>query len=200
MIYLDLFLGFLKVGCFAFGGAYGAIPLIRDVVMSYGWMSDEMLSYMIAVSESTPGPIMVNLATYIGSNQAGFLGAVIATLAVVLPSFIIILLVTALLKTALKNKYVQAVLRGLKPCVIGIVLATGICMVFGNSFGIISALHLNVHASIITVVLIASMCVYKHIAKKKLSPIMLIVLYHKSAEKARVLFRLRRSDIIASRQ
>ena len=74
MIYLDLFLGFLKVGCFAFGGAYGAIPLIRDVVMSYGWLRDEMLTYMIAVSESTPGPIMVNLATYIGSNQAGFLG------------------------------------------------------------------------------------------------------------------------------
>ena len=69
MIYLDLFLGFLKVGCFAFGGAYGAIPLIRDVVMSYGWLRDEMLTYMIAVSESTPGPIMVNLATYIGSNQ-----------------------------------------------------------------------------------------------------------------------------------
>ena len=62
MIYLDQFLGFLKVGCFAFGGAYGAIPLIRDVVMSYGWLSDEMLTYMIAVSESTPGPIMVNLS------------------------------------------------------------------------------------------------------------------------------------------
>jgi chromate transporter len=63
MIYLDLLLGFLKVGCFAFGGAYGAIPLIRDVVLSYGWLSEEMLTYMIAVSESTPGPIMVNLAT-----------------------------------------------------------------------------------------------------------------------------------------
>ena len=87
MIYLDLLLGFLKVGCFAFGGAYGAIPLIRDVVMSYGWLSDEMLTYMIAGSESTPGPIMVNLATYIGSSQAGFLGAVIATLAVVLPGY-----------------------------------------------------------------------------------------------------------------
>ena len=98
MIYLELFLGFLKVGCFSFGGAYGAIPLIRDVVMSYGWLDDEMLTYMIAVSESTPGPIMVNLATYVGSNQAGFAGSVIATLAVVLPSFLIILLVTALLK------------------------------------------------------------------------------------------------------
>ena len=176
LIYLDLFLGFLKVGCFAFGGAYGAIPLIRDVVLSYGWLSDEMLTYMIAVSESTPGPIMVNLATYIGSNQAGFGGAVIATLAVVLPSFLIILLVTALLKTALKSKYVQAILRGLKPCVIGIVLATGIFMVIGNCFGVISALNLNRHAIIITAILIASMLGYKHKTKKKLSPILLIVL------------------------
>ena len=176
MIYLDLFLGFLKVGCFAFGGAYGAIPLIRDVVMSYGWLSDEMLTYMIAVSESTPGPIMVNLVTYIGSSQAGFLGAVIATLAVVLPSFLIILLVTALLKTALKNKYVQAVLRGLKPCVIGIVLATGIYMVLGNCFGTVSAIKVNLQAIIITALLVASMFGYKHFAKKKLSPILLIII------------------------
>ncbi len=97
MIYLDLFLGFLKVGCFAFGGAYAAIPLIRDIVFSYGWLSDEMLTYMIAISESMPGPIMVNLATYVGTSQAGIVGALIATFAVVLPSFIIILLVTAIL-------------------------------------------------------------------------------------------------------
>ena len=176
MIYLELFLGFLKVGCFAFGGAYGAIPLIRDVVMSYGWLSDEMLTYMIAVSESTPGPIMVNLATYIGSSQAGFLGAVIATLAVILPSFLIILLVTALLKTALKNKYVQAVLRGLKPCVIGIVLATGIYMVLGNCFGTISGIKVNMQAIGITALLAASTLGYKYFAKKKLSPIGLIIL------------------------
>ena len=176
MIYLDLFLGFLKVGCFAFGGAYGAIPLIRDVVKSYRWLSDEMLTYMIAVSESTPGPIKVNLATNIGSNQAGFLGAVIATVAVVLPSFLIILLVTALLKTALKNKYVQAVLRGLKPCVIGIVLATGIYMVVCNCFGSVFTLSANFQAIIITAILFASMFGYKHFKKKKLSPILLIVL------------------------
>ena len=176
MICIDLFLGFLKVGCFAFGGAYGAIPLIRDVVMSYGWLSDEMLTYMIAVSESTPGPIMVNLATYVGSSQAGFVGAVIATLAVVLPSFLIILLVTALLKTALKNKYVQAVLRGLKPCVIGIVLATGIYMVLVNCFGTISEIKVNMQAISITALLVASILGYKYFTKKKLSPIGLIIL------------------------
>lgn len=176
MIYLELLLGFLKVGCFAFGGAYGAIPLIRDVVMSYGWLSEEMLAYIIAVSESTPGPITINLATYIGSSQAGFLGSVMATLAVVLPSFLIILLVTALLKTVLRNKYVQAVLRGLKPCVIGIVLATGIYMVLGNCFGTISAIKVNIQAIIITAILVASMFGYKHFTKKKLSPILLIVI------------------------
>ena len=176
MIYLDLFLGFLKVGCFAFGGAYGAIPLIRDVVLSYGWLSDDTLTYMIAVSESTPGPIMVNLATYVGSSQVGMLGAIVSTLAVVLPSFIIILLVTALLKTELKNKYVQAVLRGLKPCVIGIVLATGIYMVVNNCFGSVSALSANYQAIIITAILVASMFGYKHFKKKKLSPVLLIVL------------------------
>lgn len=176
MIYLNLFIGFLKVGCFAFGGAYGAIPLIRDVVTSYGWLSDEMLTYMIAVSESTPGPIMVNLATYIGSSQAGFYGSVIATLAVVLPSFLIILLVTALLKTALNNQYVQAVLRGLKPCVIGIMLATGIYLIGTNCFGAISAIKVNLQAILITILLAASMFGYKRYAKKKLSPIGLIVL------------------------
>ena len=111
MIYLELILGFLRVGCFSFGGAYGAIPLIRDVVLSYGWLTDETMTYMIAVAESTPGPIMVNLATYVGSSQAGFWGAVLATLSVVLPSFFVILLVMIALKTLLKNKYAQAVLR-----------------------------------------------------------------------------------------
>lgn len=176
MIYLDLFLGFLKVGCFAFGGAYGAIPLIRDVVMSYGWLNEEMLTYMIAVSESTPGPIMVNLATYVGSNQAGLLGAAVATLAVVLPSFVIILLVTALLKNALKNPYIQAVLRGLKPCVIGIVLATGIYMVLSNCFGSLSVLEVKPQAIVITILLFGARFGYRRFTKEKLPPITLIIM------------------------
>ena len=176
MMYPDLFLGFLKVGCFAFGGAYGAIPLIRDVVLSYGWISDEMLTYMIAVSESTPGPIMVNLATYVGSTLAGFWGAAIATLAVVLPSFLIILLITALLQTVWKNKYVQAILRGVKPCVIGIVLATGIYMTVKNCFFAAGAVSVDGISLGITLALAAAMFGYKRFFKKKLSPIFLIVL------------------------
>lgn len=176
MIYLDLFLGFLKVGCFAFGGAYGAIPLIRDVIMSYAWLSDETLAYMIAVSESTPGSIMVNLATYVGSNQAGFWGAVVATVAVVLPSFFIILLVTAFLKSALKNKYVQAVLSGLKPCVIGFVLATGVYLIVQNCLSGSNGMNIDIISLVITLALAIIMIVYKHISKKKLPPIMLIIL------------------------
>ena len=132
MILLELLFGFLKVGCFAFGGGYGAIPLIRDVVLSYGWLDDELLTYMIAVSESTPGPIMVNLATYVGSSQAGLPGALIATFAVVLPAFLIVILIMALLKALLKNPYVQAALGGMKPCIIGMILATGVYMLFKN--------------------------------------------------------------------
>lgn len=175
MIYLDLFLGFLKVGLFAFGGAYGAIPLIRDVVLSYGWLSDEALSYMIAVSESTPGPIMVNLATYVGSTEAGFLGALVATLAVVLPSFMIILLITALLKNAFKNKYVQAVLRGLKPSVIGIVLAMGVYMVVKNCL-MEDTFKMNLRSIVITAVLGIVAVLYKYFSKKKMSPIIMIVI------------------------
>ena len=176
MIYLELLIGFLKVGCFAFGGAYGAIPLIRDTVLSYGWLSDEMVTYMIAVSESTPGPIMVNMATYIGSSQGGFLGALIATTAVILPSFVVILLVTVLLKAALKSKYVQAAIGGLKPCVVGIVLATGIYMIFSNCISSVSAPIADWKAIILTGLFLLLLYGYPRIFKKKLSPIALIAI------------------------
>ena len=174
MIFLDLLVGFLKVGFFAFGGAYGAISLIRDVVLSYGWIGDEMLTYMIAVSESTPGPIMVNLATYVGSSQAGLGGALIATAAVVLPSFVIILLIMALLKKLLKNAYVQAILRGLKPCIIGIVFATGLYMILHNCLGNIPDCSPDFTAIAMTAVLSAVYFGSRKFMKNGVSPIGLI--------------------------
>lgn len=173
MIYLELFLGFLKVGCFAFGGGYGAIPLIRDVVLSYGWLDDNALTYMIAISESTPGPIMVNMATYVGSSQGGVCGAALATLAVVLPSFLIIILVTSILKNALKHAYVQAALQGMKPCVVGIILATGTYMTL---HACVSLSRIDLPALLITVLLSAVMVLHQKVRKEKLSPILLIVL------------------------
>ena len=132
MILFDLMFGFLKVGVFAFVGAYAAVPLIRDVVLEYGWIDEEMLSYIIAVSESTPGPIMVNLATYVGSTQAGILGSAVATACVVLPSFVITILIMILLKQLLKKPWAKAVLGGLKPCIIGIILEVGVHMIMKN--------------------------------------------------------------------
>ena len=175
MILLELFIGFLKVGCFAFGGAYGAIPLIRDAVLSHGWLDDEMLTYMIAVSESTPGPIMVNLATYVGSSQAGIPGALIATLAVVLPSFLLILLVTALLKTLLQKPWIQAVLRGLKPCMIGILLATGVYMIVRSGI-VVRDGELLLRPLILTLALGAVYFGSRKIRKGGISPILLICL------------------------
>lgn len=173
MIYWELLIGFLKVGCFAFGGAYGAIPLIREIVLSYGWLSEDTLTYMIAISESTPGPIIVNMATYIGSSQAGLLGALIATTAVVLPAFLIILLVSLLMGAVLQNKLVQTVLRGVTPCIIGIIFATGLSMIVGNCF---TSGRPDGNALLITSVLAVILFGAKYIFKKKVSPITLIFL------------------------
>ena len=175
MILFELFIGFLKVGCFAFGSAYGAIPLIRDVVLSYGWLDEEMLTYMIAVSESTPGPIMVNRATYVGSSQAGLAGSILATVAVVLPSFLIVLLVTVLLKTLLKSPYVQAVLRGIKPCMIGIILATGVYMIWKNGV-VLQENSLLLRPLILTIVLGTVYFGSRKLRKGGISPILLIFL------------------------
>lgn len=171
MIYLELFFGFLKVGCFSFGGAYGAIPLIRDVVLEYGWMTDEQLTYMIAVSESTPGPIMVNLASYAGFTQGGILGGLLATFAVVLPAFLIILLIASLLKTLMKNPFVQAAFQGLIPCITGIILATGAYMILEHAA---PQWEPDLRALSITLALAAVLILYKKLRKKRLSPIALI--------------------------
>ena len=176
MIYLDLFIGFLTVGLFSFGGAYAAIPLIRDVVLSYGWMDEEALTNMIAISESSPGPIMVNLATYVGSSKAGILGGIIATFAVTLPAFFIILLIMVLLRKALGNQYVQAVLRGLKPCVIGIIIATSCYMIYKNSVLPLMGETPDLWPSIITGILAIIYFGSKRVLKKKMTPISLIII------------------------
>ena len=178
MIYWELFFGFLQVGCFTFGGAYAAIPLIRDVVLSRGWLTDESLSYMIAVSESTSGPIMVNMATYIGSSQGGFLGALLATTAVVLPSFWIILLVMGLMKGLLDHPSAKAIFRGLKPCIIGIILATGVEMILSNLMlvGFLPEHSIDWKTLGMTAVLALILFCSKYVREKKLSPITLIAI------------------------
>ena len=175
MIYLQLLWAFLQVGMFSFGGAYGAIPLIRDIVLSYGWLSEERFAYFIAVSESTPGPIMVNMATYVGSSQAGFWGALLATVGVVLPSFIIILVIVSLMQNLIANVHVQAVLRGIRPSFIGIVLATGIYMIYTNLFPRGNVMQPDMQAAFITCTLVLLSYGYHKIRKQDFPPIALIV-------------------------
>lgn len=175
MIYLDLFLGFLKVGLFSFGGAYGAIPVIREVVLANGWVTEEKFAYLLAISESTPGPIMVNTATYIGNEVGGLLGSIIATFTVCLPAFIIILVLSMVLKNFLKNPYVTAILDGIKPCIIGIIVATGLDMILENCLANGMTISRNWQALVITAVIAVVMFIYKKVKKKALSPIMLIL-------------------------
>ena len=173
MIYLQLFLSFLKVGCFSFGG-YAAIPIVRETVLARGWMNEATFADLIAVSESTPGPIMVNMATYVGSEQGGFFGAVLATLAVVLPAFVIILLVMKLLQSALKKQGVQAAISGIKPAAVGMIFATGVYMLLKN-FGLAAApFALDWKALALAAVFALIYFGAKKLRKGGISPILLI--------------------------
>ena len=175
MILLSLFWEFLKIGMFTFGGAYGAIPLIQQCVLTQGWMSKEMFANILAVSESTPGPIMVNSATYIGASQAGILGATVATLGVVLPSFVVILLIAVLFAKAVKHPAVRAVLNGIQPCIVGVILATGFAMVLEILFGIPGAVAPDLTSAALFVLLLGVSLLYTCLRKKPLSPIVLII-------------------------
>ena len=128
MICLTLFWNFLMIGTLSFGGGYGMISLVREKVLGYGWLTEEQFLSFIAVSESTPGPLAVNMATFIGSSQAGLPGALCATVGVVLPSFLIILLLAAVMHNLLNYSGVQAFLKGVRPCIVAMILATGILM------------------------------------------------------------------------
>jgi len=121
MIFISLFLTFFKIGAFTFGGGYAMIALIQQETLSNGWMSMEDLINFVAVSESTPGPLAVNMATFVGSRIGGFPGAVCATLGVVLPSFLIILIIARLFHTYAHNKYVEGAMNGIKSVVIGLI-------------------------------------------------------------------------------
>ncbi|MCD8308779.1 MAG: chromate transporter [Clostridia bacterium] len=179
MIYLQLFLTFLEVGAVSFGGGYGMIALIQEKMLSYGWLTEEEMLNMIAVAESTPGPIAVNIATFVGSSQGGLLGAFLATLGVVLPSFIIILIIVTLIKNLLKYKPVNAFLNGLRPAVVGLIIATGTTMILSNLFGfsvIGDAFIPDVQSIVIFAIIVVIAVIYKIVRKKSVSPIIMILI------------------------
>lgn len=179
MIYLELFLTFLQIGAFSFGGGYGMISLIREKVMMHGWLTEGELLNMIAVAESTPGPIAVNMATFVGAEQGGIIGSLIATFGIVLPSFLIILLIASMMRNLLKYAGVKAFLGGIRPCVVGLILATAITMFMSTVIGfgnIEEAISVDVKGIIIFAILIAIALVSKLVFKKKTSPILMILI------------------------
>lgn len=176
MIYIELFIEFFKIGLFSFGGAYGAIPIIQSAVIRKEWMDSDMFYNMIAISESTPGPIMVNAATYIGNRQAGLFGALAATFGVVLPAFVIILLLIALFQKLLKNKNVQMVLKGIESCVMGVIIATGFYMLLSNTLLVNEKRFIDYPSVVILMLLIIVSGVFAWKRKKTISPIALIII------------------------
>lgn len=178
MIYLELFLNFLKIGVVSFGGGYGMIPLIQETVVTKGWLSQEQILNFIAVSESTPGPIAINMATFIGSSQGGILGSFIATLGIVLPSFVIILIIASLAKNLMKFAGVKATLNGIRPTIVGMIFATFVTMFISTVFGIKtikSVFSFDWKGLVIFTVVVIIAVAYKLIRKKSLSPIILII-------------------------
>ena len=177
MILLELFLTFFEIGALTFGGGYAMIPFVREQVLSHSWLTEEELLNMIAVSESTPGPIAVNMATFVGSEQAGILGSAAATLGVVLPSFIIILIISALLKNFLKYNGVKAFLSGVRPCVVALILGTATTLFLSVLLGIGSGdfeLNIDILGILIFAIIVATSLIYKKIKGKKPSPILMI--------------------------
>lgn len=173
-IFLELFLTFFKIGLFTFGGGYAMLPLIQEEVLAHKWMEVEEIINFIAVSESTPGPFAINCATYVGMETGGVFGAICATLGVVLPSFIVILIVARFYKKFKESKIVSSVMTGLRPAVIGLIgsaLVSMILTVFlpnGFDFGgiVIPDLLVSLAIAVVMTVLVF----------KKVHPIIIIVL------------------------
>lgn len=179
MIYWKLFYNFLLIGCLSFGGGYGMISLVRETVLENGWLTETEFINFIAVSESTPGPLAVNMATFIGSSQGGISGAILATLGVVLPSFLIILLIASVLTNLMKYKGVNAFLSGVRPCVVAMILATGITMALSSLFSYTGTG--TTPSPDIRAILVFALLLLIHLACRKLrkaapSPILMIVL------------------------
>ena len=126
MIFLQLFYEFFKTGLFAVGGGLATLPFLEDISQRTGWFTSAQLADMLAISESTPGPIGVNMATYVGFETAGILGALCATVGLVMPSVIIIVLASKVLEKFRTNTYVEAAFYGLRPASVAMVASAGI--------------------------------------------------------------------------
>lgn len=174
MIYLELFINFLKIGVFTFGGGYAMLPLIQEQVTAHGWLTEEQVINFIAVSESTPGPFAINMSTYVGMETAGLAGAICATLGVVFPSFVIILLIAKCFTHFQESGIIKGCMAGLKSAVIGLiaaaVISTGRTVFFPSG---VSASSFSSISVLVSALIFAGMLM---LALKKVHPILIIIL------------------------
>lgn len=176
-ILLDLFLTFFKIGLFTFGGGYAMLPLIMQEVESHSWLANEELINFIAVAESTPGPFAINIATYVGSEMGGVLGSICATVGVVMPSFIVILIVAKIYEKFKQSKIVKGAMCGLRPAAVGLigsaVLSTALEVFFPAGFA-------NILPTIASLEFISGAVIFALslflILKKKIHPIYVILM------------------------
>lgn len=164
-LYFQLFLSFFKIGLFAFGGGYAILSLIQhEIVEVHGWVTPSELTDIVAISQMTPGPIGINSATYVGYSATGSVwGAAVATLAITLPSFIIMLTLSRFVLAVQGNRYMEYALRGLRPTVVGLIAAAALMLINRENFVDYKSVLLFVAAFVLTF-------------KFKIHPILLIVL------------------------
>lgn len=186
MIYLNIFYDFLMIGLLSFGGGYTTIPMVKDIAEKYDVLSIEMLENFIAISESTPGPIAINLATFVGNEIGGLVGGIIATICEVLPAFVIILIFVKYFKKYIDNENVKFALSIIRPCIVGIIMAVGATMFISNIYPYIksvissssnySQLKYILKYFIIAFLIVMVMFLFDKIMKKKISSIKIIIL------------------------
>ena len=176
MIYLELFLTFFMIGAFTFGGGYAMLPLMQEQVVAH-WgeiISAEKIVDFIAVSESTPGPFAINMATYVGSEVGGIFGSFCATMGVVLPSFVVILIVAKCYDKFRSSSVVKGCMTGLKPAVVGLIGGAILSVALGVFFPVgLSLAPFSTPAFYLSAVIFAGMLV---LAFKKVHPIIIILI------------------------
>jgi chromate transporter len=173
--YLELFLTFFKLGLFTFGGGYAMIPSLKEIVVEKKkWLSEEEMLEILAISESTPGPFAINMATFVGVNESGIIGGIFATLGVITPSIIIIILIFKAYERFITNKYVKAVMNGIKAVVCGMIFVIAAELILKEIFkaGIDTKFVFDYKALIIIAILTTLKLVYK----KKMNPIIMIII------------------------
>lgn len=175
MIYLDLFLSFLKIGCLSFGGGYAAMPLIQDqIVESHNWLTMDAFTNLITIAEMTPGPIAVNAATFVGTQVAGPMGAIIATIGCVLPSCIFVTMLACLYAKYSSMALLQGTLQSLRPAVIAMIAKAGVSILVTVFF--INSAEAAGLSNVSLIMVAYFVCAFFALRKFKLNPILVMVL------------------------